>query len=156
MRAFTLVEIMVVVTIIALLAAVGIPYIVHAKQVSRANILANDLRTISQWFINYTQQEAIYPPDSGTKEIPVGMETYVTSKWLEPTAIGGCYNYEFEKTAQGTQYKVGIGIRDDGTNLVTTDVGLLTTVDRLIDDGDLTTGSFLLGPGNSPFYVVER
>ena len=84
------------------------------------------------------------------------MEDYFTSRWLERTQIGGYYNYEYEKTAQGKVYKVGIGIREKGEVLVSTDLNLLTTIDQRIDDGDLTTGLFLLGPGNSPFYVIEQ
>lgn len=147
---------MVVVTIIALLSAVAIPYIVHAKQVSIASVLSNDLRIHAQALQNYIQQTATYPADSATQEIPIGMEDYFTSRWLERTPIGGYYNYEYEKTAQGKVYKVGIGIRDKGDEFVSTDLNLLTTVDQQIDDGDLTTGSFLLGPGNSPFYVIEQ
>ncbi len=155
-RAFTLVEIMVVVTIIALLAAIAIPYIVHTKQVSLASILSSDLRVHTQAIQNYIQEEAVYPADSATQEIPIGMEDYLTESWLARTPIGGYYNYEYNKTAQGTVYKVGIGIRDKGGELVSTDLNLLTTVDQTIDDGNLTTGFFLLGPGNSPFYVIEQ
>ena len=147
---------MVVITIIALLAAVAIPYIVHAKQVSLASVLANDLRVHAQVFQNYIQQEAAYPPDSGTQEIPIGMENYLSDKWLQRTPIGGYYNYEYEKTANGKVYKVAIAIRDKDGELVSTDLNLLTTIDKTIDDGDLTTGFFLLGLGNTPFYVIEQ
>jgi hypothetical protein len=32
---------------------------------------------------------------------------------------------------------------------------MLEMIDRELDDGDLTTGSFRLGFGNCPLYIIE-
>lgn len=152
---FTLVEMMVVVAIIGLVTAAALPAIKRMYLLSRANVMANDLRVYATAFLNYTEDDDDYPKDSGTGKFPKGMDGYLRDSWLEPTPIGGYYNYEYNKKAQGTRYTAGIGIRSKGKEKVTTDADLLLAIDRKIDDGNLKTGSFLLGPGNAPFYVIE-
>jgi type II secretory pathway pseudopilin PulG len=146
---------MVVVTIISLIAAVALPAIKRIYMISRATALANDLRVYAQAFQAYIQHETDYPKDSGTEKMPKGMEEYLREGWLEPTPIGGYYNYEFNKKAQGERYTAGIGIRNKNRNKVSTDAELLLAIDKQIDDGNLTTGNFLIGPGNAPYYVIE-
>ncbi|MCF7687636.1 MAG: type II secretion system GspH family protein [Cephaloticoccus sp.] len=155
-RGFTIVELAVTLSIMSVLSAVALPSIRHAYLVSRANVMANDLRVYTQGFQSYIQQEAAYPKDSGTKRMPTGMGNYLSASWLEQTAIGGYYNYEYNKRIKGTTYKVAIGIRSSGQNKVSKDADLLNAVDSALDDGNLKTGSFFIGVGNEPFYVIER
>lgn len=147
---------MVVTAIISIVAAAGLPAIKRMYLLSRANVLANDLRVYAAAFQNYTEDDADYPKDSGTAKFPKGMDGYLHDRWLEPTPIGGYYNYEYNKKAQGSRYTAGIGIRSKGKEKVTTDADLLLAIDQRIDDGNLKTGSFLMGPGNAPFYVLEQ
>ena len=62
---FTLVEIMIVVAIIGLLAAIGIPNFVRARQTSQTNACINNLRVIDQakqqWALEYGQISTVTP-----------------------------------------------------------------------------------------------
>ncbi len=65
---FTLVEIMIVVAIIGLLAAIAIPNFVHARQVSQTNACINNLRQIDaakqQWALENGQPATATPQDA--------------------------------------------------------------------------------------------
>jgi prepilin-type N-terminal cleavage/methylation domain-containing protein len=68
---FTLVEIMIVVAIIGLLAAIAIPNFVRARQTSQTNTCINNLRQIDgakqQWALENGKQAADQPNDDDLK-----------------------------------------------------------------------------------------
>jgi len=65
---FTLVEIMIVVAIIGLLAAIAIPNFVRARQTSQTNACINNLRQIDaakqQWALELGQKASVTPTSS--------------------------------------------------------------------------------------------
>ena len=148
---------MVVVTIIGLLAALALPAFKRAGIAARASALANDFRVFSAAFQTYSQQNGGYPKDTGTDVMPPAMaEMLGKTGWLTDTPIGGFYNWEYNKKAQGVTYTAAIGVRTKGQEKIITDQKVLQAIDQRIDDGNLKTGNFLLGPGNAPYYVIER
>jgi type II secretory pathway pseudopilin PulG len=154
---FNLVEIGMATLIIGLLAAVGMPVLKRTLVAGRASALASDLRTFAAAFQNYEQQNGRWPPDAGTGVLPPLMAGSLgATAWKRVTPIGGYYNWEYNRTAAGVRYRAGIGIRTKSGMRVTTDRAQLLAVDRLIDDGNLSTGSFFLGIGNEPFLAIER
>jgi prepilin-type N-terminal cleavage/methylation domain-containing protein len=154
-KGFTLVEIMVAVTIIGLLAAIAIPSLRRVQLKARATALINDLRVYNQAFHSFAMTKSYYPDDASKGIIPDGMQEYLGVKWTQATPIGGLYDYEYKKRAGGQLFTAAIAIGDDGENKVSRDMDLLLLVDKEIDDGNLSTGQFLLGTGNTPFYVVQ-
>ena len=72
---FTLVEIMIVVAIIGLLAAIAIPNFVRARQTSQTNACINNLRQIDgakqQWALENGKQQGDTPQWAGASDIAV-------------------------------------------------------------------------------------
>ncbi len=154
---FSLVEIGMATLIIGVLASLAMPALQRTLQATRVSAVANDLRTFAAAFQHYAQQNGHYPPDADIGVMPPLMEGSLgTSSWTHVTPIGGYYNWEYNRISAGVQYRAGIGIRTKLPSSVTTDRTLLLAIDRLIDDGNLATGSFFLGIGNEPFLAIER
>ena len=82
---FTLVEIMIVVAIIALLAAIAVPGFLRARKRSQASRIINDLRLIDaavdQYAIENNKATGFQVPASDwTKYLKAGTNLYVTGK----------------------------------------------------------------------------
>ena len=137
-RAFTLIEIMVVVVIIGLLAAIAIPAFQQNRLRSQVSSFANDLRIAGNAFETFATENGTWPSD-GISAIPNSMNGYLSlSKFNAPTPLGGVWDWDYQ------QFDVtdGLSVRSP-----TADIANMTKVDESIDDGDLTTGSFLARSG---------
>ncbi len=91
--AFTLVEIMIVVAIISLLAAIAVPGFLRARKRSQATRILNDLRSIDsavdQYAIENNKSPGITVPVAGwTAYLKGGVELYNTGKNLFGDAYG--------------------------------------------------------------------
>ncbi len=95
---FTLVEIMIVVAIIGLLAAIGIPNFVRARQTSQTNACINNLRIIDQakqqWALEYGQVSTTVPQSSDL--MPYFGRTGAA---MPQEPLGGSYNINAISTA---------------------------------------------------------
>src|SRR3982750_1390969 len=87
---FTLVEIMIVVAIIGLLAAIAIPNFVKARGTAQKNACINNLRQIDgakeQWALE-TRQSA------GTAANTTGINAYIKGGTTPSCPAGGSYTY---------------------------------------------------------------
>jgi prepilin-type N-terminal cleavage/methylation domain-containing protein len=92
-QAFTLVEIMIVVAIIALLASIAVPGFLRARKRSQASRVINDLRLIDNALDLYAieNNKATGQPVNvadWTKYLKVGSNIYVTGKDILGTPYG--------------------------------------------------------------------
>jgi type IV pilus assembly protein PilA len=145
--AFTLVEIMIVVVIIGLLAAMAIPAFQRVQEASQNSRFISDLRTFAQGFETYATKNGGWPPNAGTAVVPVGMsgeikdDAWTTAK----NSVGGRWNWD-----RGNN---GISAAISCVNVTASDAQM-TAIDAKIDDGDLSTGSFQKINGRF-MYILE-
>jgi prepilin-type N-terminal cleavage/methylation domain-containing protein len=147
---FTLVEIMIVVVIIGLLAALAIPAFQRVQRASQNARIINDFRVFSQAFEIYNSQNGAWPANAGSGVVPsspVPMAgDFKVASWQAVTVIGGRWNWDNNLSSGG---KAGICI----AAFTCTDEQL-TQIDEKIDDGDLTTGNFQKTTATRVMYVL--
>jgi len=151
--AFTLVEIMIVVAIIGLLAALALPAFAKARRQSMEKSFVEDIRIFEGGILTYAQTYGQYPADGPTGGLPVGMtpDDFKGTTWGTRTPMGGTWDYDANNAACGN-CKAAI------TVIIATDANDPTwkEVDALIDDGDLTTGNFRIIRSDRYSYVIEQ
>jgi prepilin-type N-terminal cleavage/methylation domain-containing protein len=155
--AFTLVEIMVVVVIIGVLAAAGLPTYRHITMRSKTTALENDLRQFSTALITYNLQNARWPADSDPQVPPPELAGALPSKFTQVSPIGGVYKWNFDVPADGITCKAALIVQTAaGLQPVSDDADLFLMLDRQMDDGNLETGMMQVGSTNSLVYIIER
>jgi|SRR5436190_23597631 len=85
---FTLVEIMIVVAIIGLLAAIAIPNFVHARETSQTNACLNNLRQIDGAAQTYALENNKQPTDPYTVN---DIKSYLKRDLVPECPAGGSY-----------------------------------------------------------------
>jgi prepilin-type N-terminal cleavage/methylation domain-containing protein len=104
---FTLVEIMIVVVIIGLLAAIAIPAFSRARISSQNARLANDFRNYVGLIDTFIHSTGTYPENSASGQLPAGFSVYLKpSQWAEGPSIGG--QWDVESNAFGVKCAVGV------------------------------------------------
>ncbi len=144
---FTLIELMIVILIIGILAAVGIPNYINYQKNAKVARTAQELRSLSQAFVAYLAENGDYPPDSHAT-LPAGMELYINPAiWADGTPIGGSYNWE----GPDTYPYAGLAILDP-----TIEARYVVALDAMLDNGDLATGRFRNGTSGRPTLIIEE
>lgn len=147
-QGFTLVELMVVVTIIGLIASIAIPAFTQSRQSSIATRTSNDFRQFADKFNLYNLATGDWPADGYPATVPDGMsESLAGGGWQHTSPIGGNWDYDYDQFG----FTAGVSIQSLTANDET-----LTAIDRLIDDGNLETGAlYKTGPDRLSFVLAE-
>ena len=157
---FTLVELMIVIAIIGILAAIAVPNFMQYRKKAEIAEIATNIKHFETGFIAYALDEDDYPDDCHTDNGPYGLpntliEAYIlVNVWSETTALGGRYNWEgpdqyWPTYPDGNGY-IGISI-DQGT---APDKDF-STLDSMLDDGNLGTGKFQKTTNGRYTYMIE-
>lgn len=128
---FTLVEIMIVVVIIGLLAAMAIPAFQRVRDRSRASRYANDFRQFDAAFQRYALEAGMLPATPVLNGlVPAGMTGYLPAAYSQTAPMGGMYGW-----SGPSNYIIILGGRENDA--------MMQQVDAILDDGDLSTGAFI-------------
>lgn len=148
---------MVVVVIIGLLAALGLPTFRQVTMRSKATAVVNDFRTFSAAFVTYNIQNGRWPATTDPQVIPPEMATALTNQFTVKTPIGGGYKWNYDVSAGGIpDIKAAISIEPMSGNAMNLDRELLERVDSQMDDGNLSTGNVREGGYYSLVYIIEQ
>ncbi len=139
----------------SLVVSAMVPKVKQAENVSRATIVVGDLRTFAAAFDAYAQEKGGWPAESAAGVTPSEMSDRLgTTGWQRVTPLGGKYNWEADQMHGGTRYRAAISISEAAGAPLEVNEEMLLEIDRLLDDGNLSTGSFRTGVNNDPLYII--
>jgi prepilin-type N-terminal cleavage/methylation domain-containing protein len=145
--AFTIVEIMIVVVIIGLLAAMTVPALKRINTKSQATAVANNLRVFRDAFETYALENGGWPAESAQGVVPPEMEGKIPDAAWQATMPGG---HAFDWDNSINSIPAAISIRHQPGP-----VAFFEQIDRLIDDGNTSTGAFQL-LGDRYMLILEK
>ena len=148
-KAFTLIELIVVIVVIGILAAVSIPKFVDASEETNLTATSEDLRAIVNAVSMYHAKYGSYPRDVNRRQVVGVLDPFFkdTNPFSKPAPIGGVYDYEGPPNWSPVQ----ISIRSETASNHSEATAI--ALDEYMDDGDLTTGS-IRRQGNRTYYIV--
>jgi len=147
---FTLVEILIVVVILGILAAIVTPRFASASESAKQASFITSLKSIASASEMYRTTYGIYPEDASSGQLPSGMERWIREQdWTSTTPIGGIWDSE-RNGIDGFACAVGVHFNGSG---VTRDDEYMQQIDETFDDGDLESGSFQK-IANGRYYLI--
>ncbi len=149
-KAFTLVEILIVVVILGILAAIVVPQFIGSTQEARIGAFVASIKTYADASEYYNAREGRYPVDGSSGAVPAGMETYIdVAEWTAGTPMGGVWDTEYNDSGISAAVGVHFNSGDNPGDSV------MVLVDQRFDNGDLSSGLFQKLSSDRYYYVLE-
>lgn len=148
---YTIVELMITVSIIAVIASLAVPAWQRARKRSQADALVNELRVTGEAFQVYAAEKGSLPANSGSfSAIPTGMASYMPKKstWAGVSPTGGYWVWWNFGSGAFWGFTGIIGVYN-----VNFDPDQVAQIDTAMDDGDPNTGG-IHSQTNWVFYGV--
>lgn len=100
-RGFSLIELMLVVTVIGMVSTIAIPNLIRYRDLTQVREVASNMETFAKGFQTYRVSLGGFPPDwhlNGPYHLPPRMEEFIPRDiWAANTSLGGNYNWEGRK-----------------------------------------------------------
>lgn len=147
--AFTLVELMIIVAIMADLMVIALPAFIRSRNMAQNTKYVSDLRTCASSFDMYAAENNKYPPSTPAAQVPSGMTIYLRGfPWTSTNSIGG-------------QWMWATGYQNTTACIVTTfssamDDLRMTDIDTRFDNGILATGAYREVDATHFMYILEQ
>lgn len=150
---FTLIEILIVVTILGILAAIATVQLASASNDAASTSFVVDLRTLANAATLHNAQSPNPVPDAAPGTMPASLQAFLpaANRFEAVTRIGG----QWDVARDLTHASSAVGVVFTGLG-PTRDDAFMTDVDRIIDDGDLNAGIFRKNTANGYYLAVQR
>ncbi len=151
-RGFTLVEILIVVVILGILAAIVMPQAANAMGSTRQTAFVREIQLFTDAAVIHRSQTGAWIGDGSSGVIPDGFEDYIDpASWENGTPIDGSWDSE-----AGADFGITLGIGVHFQDVATRkDAAYMAEIDGMFDDGDLTTGGFQQFAADRFYFIVE-
>jgi len=152
-RGFTLVEILIVVVILGVLAAIVVPQAANAAGNAAQTAFARNVKQFSNAAMMHRSRTGFWIGDGGSGQLPDGLEDFVDEEyWENGTPIDGSWDSE---SRPDYDFTLGIGVHFQDAE-GQKDEAYMAVVDSILDDGDLTTGGFQQVASDRFYFIVEN
>lgn len=142
---FTLVELIAVIVVLAILAAVAIPKYFDYSSRAKVSATVADLRMIRQAVLGYRMDAGTLPPGAAPSVMPPELGSrFMSDPFKRGSPIGATYQW----LSSGWW---------GGTYIVTTpgNTTLWTQIDQIVDNGDVYSGEFVDWGGEEYVWQVQ-
>jgi prepilin-type N-terminal cleavage/methylation domain-containing protein len=159
-RAFTLVELIAVIVVLAILGGIAVPRYFDYQRHARVSATAATLRTVQMAVRSYGLANGAYPADVIAGVVPAGLAPFMeVDIWSRPLAVGGLLDFENWRGGQvPSAVGIFVSIRSVAASPLASDAAtIMQQVDAILDDGSNTTGQLYFSAplGNIYLFGVD-